>query len=178
MRTLVNVVQFQIGWFACVLGAASGRAWTGAMIALALVAFHFARAENLPAELALVVVAAAFGVVADTALIQLGWLTLSSGVSFSGVTAYWMVALWMIFATTLYHSLGWLRRQVALSAVLGAAAGPLSYYAGERLGALEIADSAAAYLGIAIVWAAAMPALLWSSTRLEAARWASVSRRA
>ena len=34
---LVNYTLYQIGWFACVLGGASHRPWTGCLIALILV---------------------------------------------------------------------------------------------------------------------------------------------
>ena len=46
MRLLLNVVQSQVAWFACVLSAAAGRAWIGVCVAAALIAAHVARADN------------------------------------------------------------------------------------------------------------------------------------
>lgn len=41
LRTkLVNLMFFQAGWFACVLGAAAGRPWSGAGLGLILVLAH------------------------------------------------------------------------------------------------------------------------------------------
>ena len=40
---LVNYTLYQIGWFACVLGGASHRPWTGCLIALTLVGVHLTR---------------------------------------------------------------------------------------------------------------------------------------
>jgi Protein of unknown function (DUF2878) len=40
---LVNYALYQVGWFACVLGAASHRPWTGCLIALSLVGVHLTR---------------------------------------------------------------------------------------------------------------------------------------
>jgi Protein of unknown function (DUF2878) len=168
MPTLLNVAQFQVGWFACVLSAAAGHAWIGAAVAVNIVGIHLMRIENRFAELLLVIAAALVGLVADTMLIQSGWLTFAAGASAYGMTPYWMVTLWMIFATTLNHSLTWLHRNAVLAAVFGGLGGPLAYYAGERLGALRIADSFAAFGGIAIVWALALPLILWTARRLVA----------
>jgi hypothetical protein len=72
-----------------------------------------------------------------------------------------MVALWMLFATTLSSSMAWLAGRHRLAAVLGAVCGPLSYAAGARLGAIELPPHAlASFAGIALVWGLAMPALL------------------
>jgi len=38
MRLALNVLLFQAGWFACVLGAAQGLPWIGLLAAVAIVA--------------------------------------------------------------------------------------------------------------------------------------------
>lgn len=167
MRLLTNILQFQIGWFACVLGAANGMPELGTSVALVLVTVHVARSTHAANELSIVLFAGAFGLAADTALLQLGLLSFSAGALLAGVTPHWMVALWMVFATTLNISFGWLKRRRALAAALGAVAGPFAYYAGAKLGAVELSRTLPALLGIAIVWALAMPLLLWFSNRLE-----------
>ena len=49
-----NVILFQAAWFTGVLGAASGRPWLGPLAALAVVAWHLARAKRaLPEALLL-----------------------------------------------------------------------------------------------------------------------------
>ena len=81
-----------------------------------------------------------------------------------------MVALWMGFATTLRHSLAWLQPRLILAAALGSIGGPLAYYAGERLGAIRIEDASGAYVGVAAIWAIALPALLHLARRLGSER--------
>ena len=39
---LINYALYQIGWFACVLGGASHRPWTGFLIAMILSGLHLA----------------------------------------------------------------------------------------------------------------------------------------
>ena len=84
-----------------------------------------------------------------------------------GAAPYWMVALWALFATTLNVSLRWLRARPWLGALLGALGGPAAYYAGARLGALELATAGAGLGAIAIGWAVLTPLLLGTARRLD-----------
>lgn len=73
----------------------------------------------------------------------------------------WMTALWMAFASTLNGSMSWLSGRVGVAALAGAVFGPMSYLAGERLGAIALNANTAVSLGIlAVTWALLMPALL------------------
>jgi hypothetical protein len=40
LRLVVNLVAFQIAWFACVLGGAHGLPWLGVGVAALVVALH------------------------------------------------------------------------------------------------------------------------------------------
>lgn len=157
---LLNVVQSQIGWFACVLSAAAGRPWIGIAVACALIAAHLAFATGRRRELQALAAAGLCGALADTALVQFGVLRFPATTLIAGFTTPWMIVLWMAFATTLRHALAWLQHRLILAAVLGAVLGPAAYLAGARLGALTIADGVASYLMIGVEWALALPSLL------------------
>ncbi len=167
MTLLVNILLFQAGWFACVLGAAHGMPWAGPLGAAAIVAWHLARAAQPGQELALVVVAAVTGALFETLLVQAGWVRFGTGVLIEGTAPYWMVALWTIFATTLNVSLRWLRARTGLAALFGAIGGPAAYYAGAELGALELVRIDAALVAIAAGWAVLTPVLLRAARRLD-----------
>lgn len=167
MNLLLNVILFQAGWFACVLGAANGLPWAGALAAVAIVGWHLARARQPRQELALVAAAVVVGAVFETMLVQTGWVRFDAGVLLEGAAPYWMVALWALFATTLNVSLRSLRERLWLAALLGAAGGPAAYYAGSRLGALEFAAVGAALVAIGVGWAVLAPALLAAARRLD-----------
>lgn len=167
MTFIVNVVLFQIGWFACVLGASYGLPWIGALALVAIVGWHLLRAAQPKKELALIAAAALLGAMLDTLLVQAGWVRFDTGVLIEGTTAYWMAALWAIFATTLNVSLRSLRPHPWLSALLGAIGGPAAYYAGVRLGALEFTETGAALAAIAIGWAVLSTGLLAAALRLD-----------
>ena len=170
MALVLNILLFQIGWFACVLGAAHGFAWAGALTAVAIVAWHVARARDPRSELLLVACAAALGVVFESLLVQSGWIRFGAGVLIEGAATYWMVALWALFATTLNVSLRGLRARGWLAALLGATGGPLAYYAGARLGALEFVATGAGLAAIAAGWAVLTPLLFRAALRLDGYR--------
>lgn len=164
---LLNIVLFQLGWFACVLGAANGYAREGAIAAALIVALHIARAARPGREAALAAVAALLGFVFESVLVQADWVRFEAGVLLEGAAPYWMVALWALFATTLNESLRMLQTRPYLAALFGAVGGPLSYYAGARIGALDFVQPAAMLAALAAGWAVATPALLSLARRLN-----------
>lgn len=164
----VNFLLFQAGWFACVLGAARGFPWQGALVALLIAAFIVFRSRNPRDELSLVLVAALAGFAFDSVLAMTGWVSFAGAVPLSALAPVWMVALWALFATTLNVSLRWLREWPVLGVLFGAIGGPVAYYAGERLGALQFADPLLGLTAVAAGWALATPLLSALALRLEA----------
>lgn len=166
MPAVANFVAFQIGWFACVLGAAHQAPLVGTGIAVTIVGLHLARATDTVAELKLVLAALAIGIAFDPALVLAGQMAFASGTFFGGTVAPWMLALWMLFAITLNLSLRWLKSRPLLAAVFGGVGGPLAYLAGEKLGALQI-GSGAALAAIGAGWALAMWLLVTLARRFD-----------
>jgi hypothetical protein len=160
MFIVLNAALYQAGWLACTLGAAHGWRWAGPAAVAAIVAWHLARASRPAAELRLVAIAAAGGLFFETALMQSGWLAYAGGPGPVELAPLWIVALWALFATTFNVSLRALRARPVLAAILGAVGGPAAYYAGARLGALELVSPIPALAAIAIVWAIATPVLM------------------
>ena len=164
----VNFILFQAGWFACVLGAARGFPWQGALAGLLIAGFTVLRSKHPRGELALAAAAALGGLAFDSALALSGWVDFEGAVPVSSLAPVWMVVLWALFATTLNVSLRWLREWPALGVLFGAVGGPVAYYAGERLGALSFTDSMLGLTAVAVGWALATPLLLALARRLEA----------
>lgn len=167
-KFLLNLSAFQIGWFACVWGGANGMPALGAVAVVAIVAVHLAYTAEQPAtELALILLAGLIGIVWDSALVALGWLSYPSGVLVPGTAPYWIIAMWMLFATTLNVSLGWLKRRYVLAALLGAVGGPMAYYAGFKLGGVEFKTLTLGLGAQAFGWAILMPALTLIAEQLN-----------
>lgn len=167
IAVFANFAAFQIGWFACVLGAAHGLPWAGTGIAIAIVAWHVARSARPRAELLLVLIAAAIGALWDSALVALGWIRFPSGALIEGAAPHWIVAMWMLFATTLNLSLAWLKRRTALAVLFGALGGPLAYLGGAKLGAVTLVAQGPALVALALGWAVITPLLLEVARRFD-----------
>lgn len=172
-RVIGNIVLFQIGWLACVIGAAQSLPWSGVAIALGIVAWHLWRSPRRRPELMLIVMATVAGMAFDTMLVTSGWLTFAAPIPWPALAPVWIVALWACFATTLNVGLRWLRGRPLVAGALGAAGGPLAYLGGEALGGVSLETTA--LLALAIGWACLMPLLVRAATHLDG--WpAGVSR--
>lgn len=174
MFNLYNFAIYQLAWFAVILGAARGFAWLGAAMALLVAGVHlWLRRE--PMEFRLVGVALCLGLVIDTTLAATGQVQFASDGNLP-IAPYWMLSLWVAFATTLNHSLLWLMRRPIVAALAGAVFGPVAYLAGEKLGALSLPSPAIALPMLAAAWCVAMglfaivlrPALELAARRLPA----------
>src|SRR5688572_11536220 len=135
MTIALNVVAFQVGWFACVLGAAYGWPWAGVAAAAAAVAWHTWRAARPAQELKLVAVAVLVGALWDSTLVAAGWISFAPDAFAENLAPYWILAMWALFSTTLNISLGCLPGRVAAAALLCLLAGPAGCWAGGPPGA-------------------------------------------
>ncbi len=160
MPVLINFAAFQIGWFSSVVGAAKQMPWLGPLVLTIVLAIHLRQARRPQAELILVMACGLVGVVFDSLMVALGWVTYPSGQFSEFLAPYWIITMWMLFGTTLNMSMGWLKGRPLLAALFGAIGGPLSYIAGQKLGGIVLVNYSAALIALAIGWALFMPLLL------------------
>jgi len=158
--TLFNLIAFQIGWFACILGAAYGVPWAGPAYVAAWIGVHLFCVSDRASEITLILIAMAMGYFADSVLTITGMLRFDASARLGWPAPLWMVALWANLAATLNYALGWLKGRYALAAGLGLIAGPLTYWAGARLGALALHEqTGVALAAIGVEWLVATPLL-------------------
>lgn len=156
MRTLLNVLAFQIGWFASVMGAARGLwrsclCWHG-------ISTKAPNAWRRPLWLQ-----------PHESLVSYSTLPLLQTEFFHRfdmecrlpLSPLWMISLWLNLATILNISLKWLHGRYFLAAILGAVGGPTAYYAGARLGATQGAFGMESILVLSVAWGFAIPALFF-----------------
>jgi hypothetical protein len=161
VNSFVNFVAFQIGWFACVLGAANGVPQLGPAAVLVILTLHLHRSVRPAREARLLLLAALIGMVWESVLTLLGLLAYPSGQFAPGLAPYWIVAMWPLFATTLNVSMRWLHGRLVLATVLGGMAGPLTYYAGSRLGGVVLVEPVTSLTALGAGWMVLMPVLVW-----------------
>jgi len=156
----INAALFQAGWIVCVMER--GLLALGAT--LLILAIHGYRYRRDPGEWSVIAGVGLLGIAQDTLLMHAGVLQFTTQL----LPPLWLICIWMLFATTLQHSFHWLHNRKPVAAILGAVAGPLSYLAGERLGALTINHE---WLpALAATWALAMPGFLLLNQSIREAR--------
>ncbi|MAK91556.1 MAG: hypothetical protein CMI13_10020 [Oleibacter sp.] len=164
---IINALVFQVCWLACVIG--------GTPFALVAVSAFFIwhKGHLKPREMWLLAAVTLFGCLWDTLLLQLGFISLPPAARFytAQIIPVWLLLLWLAFAMTLWHSLRWCSTRPWLAAVCGAVVAPLSYLAGERLGALQL--SAQAPFWIAAGWTVMMTTVALITRRQGTALYGS-----
>lgn len=168
LRGVFNYLGLQIGWFACALGAARGFPWVGPLVVSIYLALHLWWSSDRLRELRFILIAGVFGMAIDSLKKASGLISYASEFPPSNWLApIWIIAMWMLFSSTLNGSLAWLQGRYALAAVLGAIFGPLSYIAGARMGAIVFNHNMTLTIGVlALVWASVIPALAWLARRM------------
>jgi hypothetical protein len=169
MNLIINFIAFQVGWFATVAGGANQLAWAGTLVAMAIIALHLWRVANARTELILIGIVAVVGATWDSLLVALGITWYPSGTLIAGTAPHWIVAMWMLFATTLNVSMRWMRGHPGLAVVMGGVFGPLAFYAGSKMGGVAFPDFWLAMVTLGIGWAVLMPFLIYLSEQFDGA---------
>ena len=165
---LLNFAVFYIGWITCVVGAARGYPWLGPAVVAVAVTLHLRMAASPMVDLRVIAITGAVGFLVEALFASAGLYTYVDPYAAQWLCPPWMVALWIMFATTLREARNWLAHRPAVAALLGALAGPLSYIAGARLGAITLHQNLIfSLVSLALAWAAVMPALLWLQAQSE-----------
>ena len=165
---LQNFLLFQVGWFACVLGGASAdMSWIGVALVCGIIAVHLFKANDVRPEIQLILVTVLLGTGWDSLLTTLGMYEFATGLLIDGLAPYWLIAMWALFATTLNVSMTWMKGRYLLAAAVGLIGGPLAYYAGHKLGAVNFSDTASTLTAVGAGWFFIMPALVFFSDKFN-----------
>ena len=166
-QIIVNFVLFQIGWFACVLGAAKQLPWAGAAVVVAIVIVHLRLAKQAKPEIILLLISMLIGGSYDQLMQHNALLSYQAHGWAAAVVPVWIIALWAVFVTTLNVSLRWMRGKWLVAILFGAIGGPLAYLGAEKLGAVTINSPPISYVALGFGWAILTPLLLWLSTKFD-----------
>ncbi len=164
---IINFVLFQIGWFACVLGAAKQMPWLGVIVVFAIVVWHFSHAKQPKNELYLLILTLLIGAIYDQSMLQNDLITYQAHGWSNALVPAWILALWAEFATILNVSLRWMRNRTVIAVLFGAIGGPLAYIGAARLGAVTLNALPLSYVALSIGWAIITPLLLKLSERYD-----------
>ena len=166
-QEIVNLAVFKIAWSAVVISAAAAVPVIGVIAVAIAVALHLRASSNAESEARLLLVAAAMGLAWESILVLSGLLNYSTGNLLPGMAPYWIVAMWVLFATTINSGMRWLRRNRAVAAIAGAIGGPMGFFAGASIGAVELASPVISLIFIGVGWAVMLPLLVHIAIRLD-----------
>ena len=168
MNSLLNFVGFQIVWVLAVGGAAKGLWWPGlaGLLVYGGLQLYFSRWAK--ADLALLLLAALIGCLADTVLVQLGLVRYATPIPSAAFAPVWIAGLWMAFSLTINHSMSWLKGRWLAAVLFGAIGGPLVFWmAGKYWSAVEIVEPQWRGLtALGVEWALMTPLLLFLANAL------------
>jgi Protein of unknown function (DUF2878) len=164
---IINFVLFQVGWFACVLGAARQLPWLGVFVVLAIVAWHLSQARQPKSEVILLLIALLIGGLFDQMLLSFNLVNYQAHGWSIAVVPAWILALWAVFVTVLNVSLRWMRGKWLVAILLGAIGGPLAYMGAAKLGAATLNAIPASYIALSVGWAILTPLLLKISEKFD-----------
>lgn len=157
-----NYLLYELGWCACVLGAAWGHPWIGSAVGVVPIAIHVLRSRRRRDALVLTLATAAIGLAVDSVQIALGTLRFDVGTITSWLPPPWLVLVWAQFAMTFHFGLAWLKGRPGRAAMFGAVGGPLAFLAGRRLGVVVLhPDLWPSMVTLALGWSIAIPAAVW-----------------
>ena len=159
-KKLFNIIGFQAGWWACVLGVQNGYAYLGPLVMSIFIIIHIALTGNNRSEIIFIIAVGLIGLLVDTALLQSS-LIAYEGLTFSFIAPIWIIAMWMGFSATLNHSLSWLDGKWIFAFLLGAVFGPLSYLTGTKFGAIDFQVSLFSITILAFIWGGVVPILFF-----------------
>jgi hypothetical protein len=163
---IINLILFQLAWFACVIGAGKDMPWLGVILTALVLSWHLYQAKNVKAEIILMLCALFIGAAYDQSMLSLGYINyLSNGWS-NAIVPVWILALWLAFTSTLNVSLRWMHNKHLIAIIFGAVGGPLAYLGAEKLGAV-ILHGSISYIALSIGWAMITPLLLLISSRFD-----------
>ena len=145
---VLNIILFQIGWWACVLGAANQLPWLGPVVMLVPVGWWLATGGHAGRLVAIALI----GFAVDCLLAAAGFVVFPNQPLLLGLCPLWMLALWFGFATLLDRSLAWMRGSIVLPLLFGVLGAPLAYIGAVALQALQVEAGVMPWVAIAAGW--------------------------
>ena len=161
-RLILQGAVFQIGWMLAVLG---GDLW--ALVAVgAMSACHWMWFSRDLKEWLLIFIVAVLGYCIDWSLFSVRILHNANDLTYPPL---WLGCIWVMFSMTLCHLFSWLHQRMGWAIVLGMVFGPLSYFSGAALSAVQIMEPLwFGLLALALVWMLVFPTAIHFASRVHA----------
>ena len=152
---ILNYVGFNGAWLLTVWGAANGWPWLGPFSAAVLIPFHLYLSEESGREFRLFVKLAILGTLLETGFAWTGLVSYHGNVPGYPLAPPYITTLWVLYASTLNYSMGWMHRNRWVALAAGAVFGPVSYIVAAEIGAVSLGDGVLPLVLLGMCWAPA-----------------------
>ena len=163
---IINFLGYYVSWFALVYTADRPDFYIGLALAFLFIGLHFYFSPVRKLDALLMVSMIVMSLLVESMMVVCGVLTfVGNPVSF--VIPLWLILVWGVFALVINHSLSWLKSRLVMGVLLALVSAPLSYYSGEKLGAVVLAEYTYSLPVIAGVWMLILPVSFALASYLE-----------
>lgn len=164
MNNVINFVGFQLVWIAAVFGAANNLVWPALVLVAIFALWQLHPARRHANDWRVLLYALPIGFISDSAWQALRLIEYAAN-PINPAAPFWIMTLWVAFALTFNHSLGWLKHRPLMALLFGLVGSPLSYWAGSRIGALNYLTDP---LLVSAVFGVSWAAIVWFLTQQSA----------
>ncbi len=168
---LKNLALFKLGWIACIFFAVAGQPALAVLSVAVVVALHLLTVPLATKEAILLAASAVIGFAWESTLVGVGLVSYPAGSDVAPMAPYWIVAMWVLFATTINHGLRWVKKSWVIAMAAGAIGGPLAFYSGAAMGAAEFNSTLLALAAIGAGWAVILPVLSLVADTIIDSEW-------
>lgn len=158
-----NYFALQVVWLVCVLYGTEGDLLYPTVYFVGFLCIHFFLTPQVRSDAILCVVALVGGMSLDTVWSAMGIVSYGQNVM-SPIAPIWIAYLWVAFALTINHCMGWLKGRYVLVSVFAAVSGPLSFYGASKLSDITFNTQLIAFVCLAVTWGAFVPMLVKLAT--------------
>lgn len=174
MFDIINGVIYTLSWIICVYSGAQGRTilplFLGAIsLFIQLYYLYYHRLNFYYQNLFLMLFALSLGFCMELLFVGGGILRYSTqNTLWISLPPAWILILYPLFALTVNHSLSYFSQHLFLFCLLGLFGGPMSYYAGSRMKAVNfLGNNVVDFVVIGFVWMLFMALLYFFNQKLK-----------
>lgn len=168
LLNIINFIMFQTIWFVTAWGMTNNLEYIGIISIIISALVHMKISKQKVNTFVFYLSALIIGIVTDTIFLKTNCIYIPDHHNII-LKKLCLAGLWINFATTFEYSLNWIQKRYLLAMSLAFFGGPLAYYSGSKIGAIEIYDPAIlSYIKIGVLWCVAMALLMFIFNKAKA----------
>ena len=154
-ENIYTLIGFKLTWTSCVFGEIYISSWFGFSIGIFYLMIFFILQNEKKRSFSIILIFSLLGYTFDSILSYLDIYKINADNNFLFLPI-WFLVLWPSFSSLFVNILVFLKQKTFLSIFLGFVIGPMSYYAGLKLGLANVNSYITSFFSIAFFWSLLM----------------------